>query len=85
VLVQMCAAVATGASTPEAAAAEAETALQRYFRRQGGKNVIARSEADEAIHSFFGDMDCFRFAKASADKSLSPAMTASHRLASGSY
>jgi multiple sugar transport system substrate-binding protein len=35
VLVQMCAAVATGASTPEAAAAEAEQRAKRYFRRQG--------------------------------------------------
>src|SRR5258707_7826384 len=35
VLVQMCAAVATGASTPEAAAAEAEQRCKRYFRRQG--------------------------------------------------
>jgi len=35
VLVQMCAAVATGASTPEAAAAEAEQRARRYFRRQG--------------------------------------------------
>jgi multiple sugar transport system substrate-binding protein len=34
VLVQMCAAVATGASTPEAAAAEAEQRAKRYFRRQ---------------------------------------------------
>jgi multiple sugar transport system substrate-binding protein len=35
VLVQMCAAVATGTSTPEAAAAEAEQRAKRYFRRQG--------------------------------------------------
>jgi multiple sugar transport system substrate-binding protein len=35
VLVQMCAAVATGASTPEAAAAEAEQRCKRYFRRHG--------------------------------------------------
>src|SRR6185503_18959659 len=35
VLVQMCAAVATGASTPEAAAAEAEQRAKRYFRQQG--------------------------------------------------
>jgi multiple sugar transport system substrate-binding protein len=35
VLIQMCAAVATGASTPEAAAAEAEQRAKRYFRRQG--------------------------------------------------
>src|SRR5215208_3861642 len=35
VLVQMCAAVATVASTPEAAAAEAEQRAKRYFRRQG--------------------------------------------------
>src|SRR3954470_13251752 len=35
VLIQMCAAVATGASTPEAAAAEAEQRCKRYFRRQG--------------------------------------------------
>src|SRR5258707_10215880 len=34
VLVQMCAAVATSASTPEAAAAEAEQRAKRYFRRQ---------------------------------------------------
>ena len=34
VLVQMCAAVATGAQTPEAAAAEAEQRAKRYFRRQ---------------------------------------------------
>src|SRR5262245_3364086 len=34
VLVQMCASVATGASTPEAAAAEAEQRAKRYFRRQ---------------------------------------------------
>ena len=32
--VQMFAAVATGASTPEAAAAEAEQRAKRYFRRQ---------------------------------------------------
>jgi multiple sugar transport system substrate-binding protein len=35
VLIQMCAAVATGASTPEVAAAEAEQRAKRYFRRQG--------------------------------------------------
>ena len=35
VLIQMCAAVATGASTPETAAAEAEQRCKRYFRRQG--------------------------------------------------
>ncbi|ANW04187.1 ABC transporter substrate-binding protein [Bradyrhizobium icense] len=35
VLIQMCAAVATGASTPETAAAEAEQRAKRYFRRQG--------------------------------------------------
>ena len=35
VLVQMCAAVATGAATPEAAAAEAEQRAKRYFREQG--------------------------------------------------
>ncbi|MEH2622325.1 multiple sugar transport system substrate-binding protein [Bradyrhizobium sp. AZCC 1719] len=35
VLIQMCAAVATGAQTPEAAAAEAEQRAKRYFRRQG--------------------------------------------------
>jgi multiple sugar transport system substrate-binding protein len=35
VTVQMFAAVATGASTPEAAAAEAEQRCKRYFRRQG--------------------------------------------------
>ncbi|HXI05581.1 MAG: ABC transporter substrate-binding protein [Bradyrhizobium sp.] len=34
VLVQMCAAVATGEKTPEAAAAEAEQRAKRYFRRQ---------------------------------------------------
>ena len=34
VLVQMCASVATGAATPEAAAAEAERRAKRYFRRQ---------------------------------------------------
>ncbi|WGD51676.1 extracellular solute-binding protein [Bradyrhizobium sp. CB1650] len=33
VLVQMCAAVATGAATPEQAAAEAERRCKRYFRR----------------------------------------------------
>jgi multiple sugar transport system substrate-binding protein len=33
VLVQMCAAVATDAATPEAAAAEAERRAKRYFRR----------------------------------------------------
>ena len=33
VLVQMCASVATGAATPEAAAAEAEQRAKRYFRR----------------------------------------------------
>jgi multiple sugar transport system substrate-binding protein len=33
VLVQMCASVATGAATPEAAAAEAERRAKRYFRR----------------------------------------------------
>ncbi|OAF18876.1 ABC transporter substrate-binding protein [Bradyrhizobium neotropicale] len=33
VLVQMCAAVATGAATPEEAAAEAERRCKRYFRR----------------------------------------------------
>jgi multiple sugar transport system substrate-binding protein len=33
VLVQMCASVATGAGTPEAAAAEAERRAKRYFRR----------------------------------------------------
>src|SRR3954452_3371249 len=35
VLIQMSASVATGASTPEAAAAEAEQRCKRYFRRQG--------------------------------------------------
>jgi multiple sugar transport system substrate-binding protein len=35
VTVQMFAAVATGASTPETAAAEAEQRAKRYFRRQG--------------------------------------------------
>jgi multiple sugar transport system substrate-binding protein len=35
VTVQMFASVATGASTPEAAAAEAEQRCKRYFRRQG--------------------------------------------------
>lgn len=35
VTVQMFASVATGASTPEAAAAEAEQRAKRYFRRQG--------------------------------------------------
>lgn len=35
VLVQMCAAVATGEKTPEAAAEEAEQRAKRYFRRQG--------------------------------------------------
>jgi len=35
VLIQMCAAVATGTATPEAAAAEAEQRAKRYFRRQG--------------------------------------------------
>ncbi|OCK62099.1 extracellular solute-binding protein [Bradyrhizobium sp. LMTR 3] len=35
VLIQMCAAVATGAQTPEAAVAEAEQRAKRYFRRQG--------------------------------------------------
>ena len=35
VLVQMCASVATGEATPEAAAAEAEQRAKRYFRRQG--------------------------------------------------
>ena len=34
VLIQMCASVATGAATPEAAAAEAEQRCKRYFRRQ---------------------------------------------------
>jgi multiple sugar transport system substrate-binding protein len=33
VLVQMCASVATGDATPEAAAAEAERRAKRYFRR----------------------------------------------------
>lgn len=33
VLVQMCASVATGAATPEQAAAEAERRCKRYFRR----------------------------------------------------
>ena len=35
VLVNMCAAVATGESTPEAAAAEAERRAKRYYRRAG--------------------------------------------------
>jgi multiple sugar transport system substrate-binding protein len=35
VTIQMCAAVATDAATPEAAAAEAEQRCKRYFRRQG--------------------------------------------------
>ncbi|WOH80739.1 extracellular solute-binding protein [Bradyrhizobium sp. BEA-2-5] len=35
VLIQMFASVATGAATPEAAAAEAEQRCKRYFRRQG--------------------------------------------------
>ena len=51
VLVQMCAAVATGASTPEAAAAEAEQRAKRYFRRRtgnGNRTVIA-SEAKQSI------------------------------------
>jgi multiple sugar transport system substrate-binding protein len=34
VLIQMFASVATGAATPEAAAAEAEQRCKRYFRRQ---------------------------------------------------
>lgn len=34
VMVQMCAAVASGQSTPQAAAAEAERRAQRYFRRR---------------------------------------------------
>ena len=34
VTIQMCAAVATDAATPEAAAAEAEQRCKRYFRRQ---------------------------------------------------
>ncbi|MFC7693080.1 hypothetical protein ACFQY5_29470 [Paeniroseomonas aquatica] len=33
VMVQMCAAVASGQSTPEAAAREAERRARRYFRR----------------------------------------------------
>ena len=37
VTVQMFASVATGASTPEAAAAEAEQRAKRYFRRQAAK------------------------------------------------
>jgi multiple sugar transport system substrate-binding protein len=35
VLVQMCASVATGEATPEAAAAEAERRAKRYYRRAG--------------------------------------------------
>ena len=37
VTVQMFASVATGAATPEAAAAEAEQRCKRYFRRQASK------------------------------------------------
>jgi multiple sugar transport system substrate-binding protein len=35
VMVQMCAAVASGQATPEAAAREAERRAQRFFRRRG--------------------------------------------------
>ena len=35
VMVQMCASVASGQATPQAAAAEAERRAQRYFRRRG--------------------------------------------------
>ena len=52
VLVQMCASVATGAATPEAAAAEAERRAKRYFRRRSQRPVkpSLRSER-EAIQS----------------------------------
>src|SRR4029434_2088144 len=49
VLVRMCAAVATGASTPEAAAAEAEQRCKRYFRRQGRQHRTERSTLRGAI------------------------------------
>jgi hypothetical protein len=61
VLIQMCAAVATGASTPEAAAVRSATSGDRagsgrMVRRhclQQTRSVCARERSDEAIHSFF--------------------------------
>ena len=60
VTVQMFAAVATGASTPEAAAAEAEQRAKRYFRRAGPVTANRRDPSfRERCVSI--DPECSRF------------------------